>query len=155
MREIALCGSRGGRALVDNSDYEGVILYKWYLDKRGYPITNIRPNGKKRSISIHLFLLGHARGLHIDHMDGNKLNNQRYNLRRCTVSQNAMNRKINVNNKSGFRGVSWIESRNKWDVRICKDSKIIRCGRFLLLADAVEASISARKKYHGEFARID
>jgi len=155
MREIPLRGKRGGTALVDDSDYENVMRYKWCLDARGYPSTTIFPNGKKRSISMHSFLIGVVRGMHGDHIDGDRLNNQRFNLRHCTVSQNAMNRKRNSNNTSGARGVTYVARIRKWLAQICTKGVRQRLGYYSTLEEAAKVALEARRLQHGEFARLD
>lgn len=89
----------------------------------------------------------------IDHINGNTLDNRIENLREASTSQNACNRKINVNNTSGIKGVCWSKASRKWRVRICKDGKRITIGYFERLLDAEFAANTARLNFHGEFAR--
>jgi hypothetical protein len=88
----------------------------------------------------------------IDHIDGNKYNNQVENLRACLPSNNSMNIGIRKNSATGFKGVTWEPNRQKWRARVCVQSKTVFSGRFddLELADLV--ATEAREKYHGAFA---
>jgi hypothetical protein len=88
----------------------------------------------------------------IDHIDGNRLNNRFANLRAATQSQNGMNSKMRKNNTSGVKGVYW--GLGKWRAQIMIKRRMIALGGFDILGDAASAVAEARKKYHGEFARI-
>ena len=89
----------------------------------------------------------------IDHIDGNPSNNKIENLRECTVSQNGMNSKVSITNKSGIKGVSWSKLSGKWQVRVQVDKHQKYFGVYedKELADLV--AIEARNKLHGSFAR--
>jgi len=67
--------------------------------------------------------------MHIDHIDGNKLNNHPSNLRLCTPTANMQNCKT-VNSISGHRGVSWSKKSKKWMVRITVNKKRLGLGYF-------------------------
>jgi len=89
----------------------------------------------------------------LDHIDGNRLNNNIDNLRPATKLQNLWNRGINRNNKSGVKGVHWCSRDKKWIVQVSTDAGKRCLGYFddLELADLVAQE--ARHKYHGEYAR--
>jgi hypothetical protein len=95
------------------------------------------------------------KGFVIDHLDGNGLNNQRNNLRICTVSQNSMNRNKTVKNKSGFKGVIWWERNNTWKAEIRHNKNKIYLGYYKNIIDAAKAYNAAALKYHGEFANLN
>jgi len=117
MRKIILKGRArniGKIALVDDEDFERVSSEKWYVNKgkhTEYAGTNSHIKGKARkdkdrnhNQQMHRFVLGLSKGdgKHVDHKDGNGLNNQKSNLRIVTNQQNCWNR---INYK-GFLGVS-------------------------------------------------
>ncbi len=81
----------------------------------------------------------------IDHADGNKLNNRWENLRLATTAQNTANAKLNKNNKSGFKGVSF--ANGKWQARIS-----VNLGAFDTPEEASAAYMRAAKMLWGEFA---
>lgn len=89
---------------------------------------------------------------HIDHIDGNKLNNRIENLRICTHNQNQHNQGIRVTNKSGYKGVSFMKSLGKWQAQICCNSKVKHLGFFMGKEDAAHAYDRAALEIHGEFA---
>ena len=89
----------------------------------------------------------------VDHIDNNPLNNSIENLREATRSEQLCNTRIKANNTSGFKGVSWDKSRNKWIVTVTKDKKTVYTSRFKDLELAQLVAIEARDKYHNSFAR--
>jgi hypothetical protein len=92
------------------------------------------------------------RGMTVDHIDGNKLNNKIENLRLATYSQNLSN-KTSHNNTSGAKGVVWNPANQNWRVRINYKKKAYEIGSFLLFDKAVNACITARNQIHQEFAK--
>lgn len=119
--------------------------------KRGY--FQLRIDKKFYLIHRVIFLMhyGHLPE-YLDHIDGNPSNNKIENLRAATLTQNQYNKKLNKNNSSGIKGVSWKITLKKWEVRIQikKIPKIIGYFDDLELAGLVVQE--ARNKYHGEFA---
>lgn len=119
-------------ALVSNEDFEKVYRYNWHFSSNGYAAHN--------DIGyLHVFIMGGniPKGLEVDHIDRNKLNNQRSNLRLCSSSYNSQNTKRK--STSGFTGVHLAgkNKSNKWMCRIVKDNKTEILGYF---NDAVEAA---------------
>jgi hypothetical protein len=89
----------------------------------------------------------------LDHINGDKLDNHIENLRPCTLVENQRNKKLSKANKSGYKGVSWRESRKAWRVAIRTDGKRIELGCFEDLELAGLVADMAREKYHGQFCR--
>lgn len=129
--------------------------YRWYatvLDNNIYAAASSRGGTRaaNRPIRMHVLLTGYAL---TDHIDGNGLNNQRYNLRTATVSQNLMNRGRPANNTSGFKGVS--RQRDKWVAGIKADGVHQRRGGFSTPEQAARAYDAMAVELHGEFARLN
>lgn len=146
MKVIQLFKNKGA-VLVDDEDYSKLSEYKWYLHGRGYATTFY----KNKNVLMHRMLLEPKYGDQVDHIDGNRLNNQRDNLRICTASENVCNTGIKSNNTSGYVGVS--KNGNRWQANIYKDGKRYYIGSF---ATAEEASVAYQDKaseLHGEFRR--
>lgn len=102
---------------------------------------------------IHRIVMQAPKGFDVDHINGNKLDNRRTNLRLATRSQNNINKKRLVrNNTSGVCGVSWSRSINKWDTYIQVHGKLIRLGYYTSLDEAKQARKTAEVKYYGAFA---
>lgn len=88
----------------------------------------------------------------VDHINQIKDDNRYTNLREATVSQNNMNSKKPKNNKSGYRGVHWDTTRNKWVARIKYKSKYRYLGRYTDIKEATEVYKKAAFELYGEFA---
>lgn len=141
MKKILL--KHGECALVDDKDYFELRNTRWHLSKGGY--ARCSSNGKK--IYMHHHINKTPRGFHTDHINRNKLDNRKSNLRTVTCSQNLHNSKIQRNDNSGYRGVYWYERYKKWEVYINVRGKRIYLKRFSSLRDAIKARKLAEKKY--------
>jgi len=133
--------------LIDREDYEKTRHFYWSLNSQGYPISVI--NGKHKR--LHLFLIDKPQGMVIDHINGNKLDNRKCNLRICTSKQNAMNTKVAKSNELGILGVSKTK-HGRYRARIMVNRKEINLGHYEKIEDAIEARRLAEIKYFGEYA---
>ena len=104
---------------------------------------------------MHRVILKTPKGMDTDHRNGDGLDNRRCNLRICTKSQNSINRKMQSNNTSGYRGVYWHKRDKKWLAHIKIDGKKINFGYCSTKEQAAEAYNEAAKKHYGEFARLN
>lgn len=160
MKEIPL--TQGKFALVDDEDFEFLSQWKWQAVKKDndkfYAARAVWIPEMKGSIRIymHRVLLG-IPGINIegDHADGNEMNNQKYNLRIATSSQNKANRPSQINASSKYLGVSWIRKRKKWQAQICKNRTHCFIGYFENEADAAKAYNKKALELHGEFAKLN
>lgn len=91
--------------------------------------------------------------IEVDHIDGDRLNNTRSNLRLCTRRENAFNKGVYKNNSSGVSGVYYQKKPQKWSSYINVDKHMINIGTFNNFEDAVAARLAAEKLYFGEFSR--
>src|SRR5690606_19356654 len=92
---------------------------------------------------------------HVDHIDGNSLNNSKANLRVCNHSQNQANARLRTDNTSGYKGVSFLASNNVWVASIKIRGKQTYIGRFNTPETAALAYNEAAIRLHGEFARLN
>ena len=96
----------------------------------------------------------------LDHIDGNKLNNDISNLREATIRQNGMNAKKykSMNGKptsSIYKGVTWSKSDKKWQAYIQISGKLKYLGSFKSETDAAKAYNDVAIEFFGEFANIN
>lgn len=135
MKSILL--SSGASALVDDDDYQTVAQYKWN-PRNGYAVTYINTYTDFCSVSMHGLIMGRRPNMDIDHINRNRLDNRRSNLRHCTRSENCLNSGPR-SPASGFKGVYWNNRKSKWRVELTYKGKRIRVGHFSDREDAALA----------------
>lgn len=152
MKRIPL-GKTGKYTLVDDTDFDWLNQFTWFLTA-GRANRNVWPIDNDEPTSMSRLIMGCKRGdgILVDHKDGNRLNNQRYNLRRATVAQNCQNSKKR-SKKSVYKGVR--AKKKRWEARITCNGKAIRIGTYPTEIEAAYAYDKAALEYHGEFARLN
>lgn len=148
--DTAICYTSSGIPFyIDAEDIDKITCRSWRVDTCGY--ISGRYNGK--FISIHRYLLGvDDPKIFVDHIDRNKLNNRRSNLRLCNRTQNQRNYNQRVDNSSGFSGVYWHSRNKRWKVMIHLDGEAYYLGCFEKYEDAVWARFFAELDCYDEFA---
>jgi len=153
MKELKLAGDK--ISLVDDDIYEWVSKYHWHVDNKGYAR---RGTYLKRKLSkwifLHEMIIPCPKGMMRDHIDGNRLNNCRSNLRIVTHQQNNQNRGIGKRNTSGYKGI-FLEAKRWWRAFITVNGKKTHLGYYPTAEDAARAYDEAAKKYYGEYARTN
>lgn len=149
MIEITLSNSLL-KAQIDDLDYALVKKFNWMLDG-GYARTSDRSK-----IQMHnLLVTGYEKHRKpTDHKDGNKLNNQRYNLVISTVSRNAQGCRRR-GNSSKFVGVSFIAKDNSYQVQIKRLGRSHYIGRFKTELEAALAYNKSALEIYGSEARLN
>lgn len=147
-KEIFL--SQGKFAIVDDEDYERVNQYKWHY-RQGYASHTRYENGKFVTVNMHRMIVGALPGQIVDHINRNKLDNQKVNLRICTVGENNRNRIQVSGTTSKYKGVH--KKENSWVASIRVNRKKIHLGSYAAEEDAARAYDSVVDYFHGEFAR--
>ena len=90
-KEIPL--TKGAMAIVDDADYDRLAaMGTWHLSDMGYAVRRGLINGKKRTIRMHRVVNVTPAGLFTDHINRNRLDNRKSNLRSCTQYENMQNR---------------------------------------------------------------
>lgn len=148
MKKIPITG--GYWLTVDDADYEAVMRWSWCLTN-GYPSRRkTLSKNKSKTVYLHRELMNPTGKHVVDHINGNKLDNRRENLRVCTHAQNM----VNWNNNRGeskFRGVSWDKTRNKWKAQIQCNGKNRFIGRYSTEEEAAKAYNAEAEIVFGEF----
>jgi len=142
--------SQGKFALVDDEDYEFLMKFKWSF--HGHYA--VREEMKKR-IYMHRLVAKTPDGMDTDHINRDRLDNRKKNLRICTRSQNNCNKIRSFPNKtSKYRGVSYDAERKKWKMQMgFAGKKIIK--RFKTEIDAALFYNEKAKEHHGDFAILN
>lgn len=122
---------------LDDSDKHLMNGYKWFINSNGYICRN--PKMKDYEYEnieryLHRLVAGAKEGEIVDHINRNRLDNRRSNLRIVTKRQNALNRSTKLNKSTGVRGVRKVG--NKFRAYIRKDNKQIHLGYYKTLEKA-------------------
>ena len=154
MRIIPL--TKGHVAPVDDEDYDELSRFNWQVDEWGYAVRyQGLPGGKQTTIRMHRQILNAPRGVEIDHVNRDTLDNRRENLRVATRRQNMANTSKGPRNTSGFKGVSSDRARGTFRATIKGPEKSVFLGRFTTAVAAAKAYDVAALKMFGEFARTN
>lgn len=158
MKEIQL--SKGLIALIDDSDFEAVSIYKWFAcrtskrSKTHYAFRNTLKNGKRSTQTMHRFILQAVDSkIHVDHINGDGLDNRRSNIRLASQSNNMKNRGASKNNILNIKGVSFDKKRNMFMARLNLNGDKIWLGRFKTAEEASRVYEMKAKEVFGEFYR--
>ena len=139
--------SKGEKFLFDLEDYCKIKDYCWNTNNRGYVCS--RKN--RKIITLHRTIINPPNNMFIDHINHQRTDNRKENLRICTMQENNINRSIQSNNKSGITGVWFDKSRNRWTSELAYGGKTKFRRNFKNLDDAIAARREAEKKYFGEY----
>jgi len=145
MKKIKL--TNGKYAVVDNEEFNFLNQWKWYISN-GYASRDIFIKGNRKCIYMHRLINNTKENFVTDHINRNKLDNRKSNLRNATGSQNGINRGLNKNNTSGYKGIIWRKDTKKWQVRIRVNYKTFYFGCYKNIKDAIKARKESELKYH-------
>ena len=159
MKHIEL--TKGKIAIVDDDDYEILSKWKWHICAAGYASRKQKSyevTTTRKQIYMHRVINGTEDGFFTDHINGNKLDNRKENLRSVTTSENLRNKKMPKNNKTGFKGVFNMGEKymnRPWRAAIRIDGKTVFLGYFETSLHAAVAYDKSAKENFGEFARLN
>lgn len=130
--------------IIDTEDLDKIKKYCWYNDN-GYPRTH---TNKGKCVRLHSMIMNNRKGLVIDHINGNRWDNRKCNLRICSYQMNAINTRRN--NTSPYpTGIKLVES-GKYVATITYNYKVIYLGSYDKIEDAIKVREQAEIKYFGE-----
>ena len=150
--------------LFDESDSRLLAGMLWRKHSDGYAVAALyvpkdpslpvsHSNRVHRIIRMHRLIMGASDDSEVDHINGNKIDNRRSNLRLATRSQNSMNTSLRLDSTSGVKGVHYDKSRGKWMAYIKRDGVRFQLGRYPTLHEATIARSAAEMVAHGNFSR--
>ena len=147
--------TRGKVTQVSDQDYDNLIKDDWYFDGK-YAARKSPKGGHLRGlIRMHREIMQPPVGMEIDHINGDKLDNRRENLRVCSRSQNQQNKSILPNNTSGYIGVVWCKSKKKWRAESTHKNKHVHIGYFDNAQEAARAYDRKVIELFGPLARTN
>lgn len=147
--------NRGRFVIVDDEDYDRMMERRWTaVGPKGYAFRQTGPRASRKNVWMHRVICNPPEGMDVDHINMDRLDNRRENLRPATRSQNFFNKGKQSNNHSGHKGVFWEKSCDRWRVQIKANGIRRHIGVFRDIADAVAAYAKAAAEFHGEFARV-
>lgn len=146
-------GKEINRALIDLEDIDKVKNFKWCINPQGYAICSKGIDNKKY-IRLHHYIFTNPNedNLFIDHINRNRLDNRKSNLRIVSKADNNKNLSLRTDNNTNIIGVCYDNERNKWISQLKLDGKRILFKRYNNIDDAIIARLKAELKYLGEFA---
>lgn len=137
-------------------DLEDLPLIKgrdsWYCDKDGYLVSSYYFNGIRRFVRFHRIVMKAAPEQTVDHINKNKADNRKKNLRCCLRTENGRNKGLYITNTSGVTGVCFDKKRKKWVASITFERQKINIGRFDRKEDAIMARLNKEIELFKEFA---
>ncbi len=141
-------------AVVDRADEHLVSQWTWSLHSDGYAFRRTETSSGRSIVYMHRELLRPGRGLLVDHVDGDRLNNTRSNLRLATPSQNGAH-SASRPRRSGFRGVYSHRPTGRWIAQMSIDGRVRHLGIYDGPEDAARAYDAAVRRQWGAFARTN
>lgn len=163
--------------IIDTEDWDKVKEHRWCVtgnDRHRYPyaMTNIpHPDGgwhhytwhgreerrrRRIGLQLHHAIMGKPpKGLFVDHINHNGLDNRKENLRFVTLAQNQQNGRSNRNSTSAYKGVSWHERDKRWRAQIAHEGKGMYIGYFTCEHEAALAYNKKAKELFGEHALLN
>lgn len=145
--------SRGKSTVVNLIDFPDLSCWSWSYNN-GYAQRGVRRHGHQIKHYMHRQIMGYPIGREVDHINGDRLDNRRSNLRLATSQQNKRNMGIRSDNTSGYKGVSWRKQDSKWWAQIMIDGHTRSLGIYDSPEAAALAYSEGAKKYFGDFGRV-
>lgn len=142
-------------AQVSHQDYDWLNQFEWFVNENGYAVRSVSKQEKHERglpdscsyVFMHREIMQTPAGMMTDHIDGNRLNNTRENLRIVTAQQNARNAKLRKDNKTGAAGVHKNKHNNTYYAQLKVDGKNKTVGAGLEFDEAVQARQEAILEY--------
>lgn len=145
--------TNGETTIVDDADAPWLSQYRWSpMGWQGeYVGTRTSESGKSRTIYLHRLILSAPKGLEVDHINGDKRDNRRANLRLVTRAENEQNKPANYphteRSRTGIRNVIFVPEKGVYRVRLKLHGKMLSFGSFRSLEEAKGVAIAARRKH--------
>lgn len=149
MKKIFL--GNGNYTIVDNDDYDKFNKFKWYLNGSGSVIGRMK-RGAGKLFHLHRIIIDAPPDMQVDHINRNRLDNRKVNLRLATQLENNWNQAAQKNCKTGVKGVYWRPERKRWRAVFRYKGKLIIDKMYKNFDDAVNIRTKTAIEFQKEFA---
>jgi hypothetical protein len=141
-------GSIRAYAIIDRDDIEEVSRWSWHLGSDGYAMRATRENRRTVVYCLHRALLGLTTydRVDVDHVNRERLDCRRANLRVVPKGANDQNKTSYKGSSSRFRGVTWSRTARKWVAQVMTKRKNHNLGYFDSEEEAAEAARQGRAR---------
>ena len=146
--------TQGKVALIDAEDYASLIRYKWHVGKNKrvfYASTCV----KSRTLFMHRVIMRPPKGMVVDHINHDGLDNRRSNLRICTNAQNVRNSRPCIGKTVKYKGVSFHKINRSFRANIKFQGKTVTIGCYEDEVAAAKAYDEKAKELYGEYAYLN
>ena len=149
--------ARGVRILIDDEDFEKANRGKsLFVKSNGFVIISKRTSKTLvKHIYLHKKIMGVGKGVHVDHINHDRLDNRKANLRICTHAENQRNKKKRVDSQFKYKGIFRHGRSKKWTAKLTVDRETFFSFGHTTQEEAALAYNELAKKHHGEFARLN
>lgn len=145
--KLIITTAAGQTITADAEDYEKISKYSWAISKTGYAVARIN----KRTVKMHRYILDCTTDDVVDHINNNRLDNRKNNLRICSRADNCKNHSGWKTTKSGHVGIT-STPYGKFNASITVNRNRIHVGNYDTIKEAVAARQEAESRYCGEYA---
>lgn len=145
-----LTSTNGYKILLDVEDVELARHYKWHVTKSQKGVLSVMSSDR---VYLHQLVMGFPDNREVDHINLNRLDNRKKNLRVVTHQQNQCNQPLQSNNTSGVSGVRYYPPRKKFCARLKIAQHDIHLGYYLTFQEAVQARNVGMECMFGEYGR--
>ena len=145
--------SKGNYTIVDTKMIPKLREYYWFKESTDGYFVSVTGTKHEKRIRLHNFIFGEVpEGYEVDHKNRKKYDNRYCNLRQATRAENNINHGLNKANTSGYVGVSYMKSKDKYRAYITVKGKQISLGLHKTPEEAYQARLNAERRYFGEFS---
>ena len=152
MKKLKL--TNGKYTLIDSEVHKSISAFSWNCSRNGYACRTAKIGNKWTRVYMHRELARTPKGMSTDHINGNRLDNRKKNLRVCTHSENCKNRGNRIDNKTGYKGV-FPYGNGRFRVKIKLDGKMLHVGLYDTADEAARAYNRKAKELFGKYARLN